>query len=88
MLNDNRMSISKNVGFVARHLATLRSVPGMRFKMGISSLIAHIPLIGKAIQRFIVWVKSRLKNAMYHSSTLFEEMGFYYLGPGGRAQSP
>ncbi len=82
VLNDNRMSISKNVGFVARHLATLRSRPRyVRFKMGISSLIAHIPLIGKAIQRFIVWVKSRLKNAMYHSSTLFEEMGFYYLGP-------
>ena len=82
VLNDNRMSISKNVGFVARHLATLRSRPRyVRFKMGISSLIAHIPLIGKAIQRFIVWGKSRLKNAMYHSSTLFEEMGFYYLGP-------
>ena len=82
VLNDNRMSISKNVGFVARHLATLRSRPRyVRFRMGISSLIAHIPLIGKAIQRFIVWVKSRLKNAMYHSSTLFEEMGFYYLGP-------
>ena len=82
VLNDNRMSISKNVGFVARHLATLRARPRyVRFKMGISSLIAHIPLIGKAIQRFIVWVKSRLKNAMYHSSTLFEEMGFYYLGP-------
>ena len=55
VLNDNRMSISKNVGFVARHLATLRSRPRyVRFKMGISSLIAHIPLIGKAIQRFIV----------------------------------
>lgn len=82
VLNDNRMSISKNVGFVARHLATLRSRPRyVRFKMGLSSLIAHIPLIGKAIQRMIVWVKSRLKNAMYHNSTLFEEMGFYYLGP-------
>ncbi len=63
VLNDNRMSISKNVGFVARHLATLRSRPRyVRFKMGISSLIAHIPLIGKAIQRFIVWVKSRSKT--------------------------
>lgn len=82
VLNDNRMSINKNVGFVARHLATLRSRPRyVRFKMGLSSLIAHIPLIGKAIQRMIVWVKSRLKNAMYHNSTLFEEMGFYYLGP-------
>ena len=49
--------------------------------MGVSNLIARIPLIGKPIQRLIVWVKSRLKNALYHSSTLFEEMGFYYLGP-------
>lgn len=82
VLNDNRMSISKNVGFVARHLATLRSRPRyVRFKMGVSNLIARIPLIGKPVQRMIVWVKSRLKNALYHSSTLFEEMGFYYLGP-------
>ena len=82
VLNDNRMSISKNGGFVARHLATLRSRPRyVRFKMGVSNLIARIPLIGKPIQRLIVWVKSRLKNALYHSSTLFEEMGFYYLGP-------
>ena len=82
VLNDNRMSINKNVGFVARHLATLRSRPRyVRFKMGVSNLIARIPLIGKPIQRLFVWVKSRLKNALYHSSTLFEEMGFYYLGP-------
>ena len=82
VLNDNRMSINKNVGFVARHLATLRSRPRyVRFKMGVSNLIARIPLIGKPIQRLFVWVKSRLTNALYHSSTLFEEMGFYYLGP-------
>ncbi len=82
ILNDNRMSISKNVGFVARHLANLRSRPRyVRFKMGVSSVISHIPLIGKPAQRGIVWVKSRMKNAIYHQSTLFEEMGFYYLGP-------
>lgn len=82
ILNDNRMSISKNVGFVARHLANLRSRPRyVRFKMGVSSVISHIPLIGKAAQRGMVWVKSRMKNAIYHQSTLFEEMGFYYLGP-------
>lgn len=82
ILNDNRMSISKNVGFVARHLANLRSRPRyVRFKMGVSSVISHIPLIGKPAQRGMVWVKSRMKNAIYHQSTLFEEMGFYYLGP-------
>lgn len=47
VLNDNRMSISRNVGFVARHLATLRSRPRyVRFKNRFGKVMSHIPLVG------------------------------------------
>lgn len=82
ILNDNRMSISKNVGFVARHLAVLRSRPRyVRFKNGFGSLISHIPLIGKRLYAFLLYVKTKIKNALYKNSPIFEDMGFYYLGP-------
>ena len=82
ILNDNRMSISKNVGFVARHLATLRARPRyVKFKNRFQTIVKHIPVIGKPIANILMYAKSKLKNMMYRNSTLFEEMGFYYLGP-------
>ena len=82
VLNDNHMSISRNVGFVARHLANLRAKSGyIRFKRGLTATLEHIPLIGKPIYRLMLRTKRRMKYAMYNSSTLFEDMGFYYFGP-------
>lgn len=82
VLNDNRMSISKNVGFIARHLASLRAKPRyLRFKNRFERVMTHIPLIGKPIYSFLLNIKTKLKNILYRNSTLFEEMGFYYLGP-------
>lgn len=82
VLNDNRMSISKNVGFVARHLATLRARPRyVRFKNRFERVMCHIPLIGRPIYTFLLNIKTQLKKLIYRNSTLFEEMGFYYLGP-------
>ena len=82
VLNDNHMSISRNVGFVARHLANLRAKSGyIRFKRGLTAMFEHIPLIGKPIYRLMLRTKRRMKYAMYNSSTLFEDMGFYYFGP-------
>ena len=82
VLNDNRMSISKNVGFVARHLATLRSRPRyVRFKNGLGNFLSHIPLFGRPLYNFLLKIKTSIKTAVYNSSSLFEEMGFYYLGP-------
>ncbi len=82
LLNDNRMSISSNVGFVARHLTRLRSHPTyLRFKRHLSSGLRRVPLIGKPLNRFLQAVKIGLKRAIYHDSNLFEDMGFYYFGP-------
>ncbi|MBQ3133670.1 MAG: 1-deoxy-D-xylulose-5-phosphate synthase [Clostridia bacterium] len=82
ILNDNRMSISRNVGFVARHLSNLRSRRNyIRFKRGVSKVLTAIPLIGKPIYRLALRIKLNAKYAMYDSSTMFEDMGFYYFGP-------
>ncbi len=82
VLNDNRMSISSNVGFVARHLATLRSNPHyVQTKNVFGNIISSIPLVGKPLYRAMVRGKGKLKNSVYHSSSVFEEMGYYYLGP-------
>lgn len=82
VLNDNAMSINKNVGFIARHLATLRSHPSyVRVKQGVARTVSYIPLIGKPLFRFIEWVKQGMKRTVYQNSSVFEEMGFHYLGP-------
>lgn len=82
VLNDNHMSISKNVGFVARHLANLRARSGyVKFKHGLTKVLHKIPLIGKPIYRFLLRAKQHMKYAIYDSSTVFEDMGFYYIGP-------
>ena len=82
VLNDNQMSISRNVGFIARHLAMLRSGPRyVQAKNNLGNILSSIPLIGDSLHRFMVRVKCRLKNSVYHSSSTFEDMGYYYLGP-------
>ncbi len=82
VLNDNRMSINQNVGYVARYLATLRSRPRyIRFKSRFHKLLSKIPLIGNGLVRMIIGAKVWLKNLMYRQSSWFEDLGFYYLGP-------
>jgi 1-deoxy-D-xylulose-5-phosphate synthase len=82
VLNDNRMSISCNVGFVARYLAHLRVRPRyVRFKNAVGNFLSHIPLIGKGLYNLLIRVKTALKNSVYKNSSMFEEMGFHYLGP-------
>ncbi|MBE6834822.1 MAG: 1-deoxy-D-xylulose-5-phosphate synthase [Ruminococcaceae bacterium] len=81
ILNDNEMSISKNVGGVARYLAVIRSKPGyFMFKAHTEKFIKRIPLIGKSLARLLFKSKTRLKNFMY-KSTFFEDLGFQYMGP-------
>lgn len=82
ILNDNRMSINQNVGFVARHLAKLRIRRRyLRFKQVFGKILNRIPLIGDALFRYVSEKKDQVKRNLYRSSTMFEEMGFHYLGP-------
>lgn len=81
VLNDNRMSINKNVGAVARHLAVLRTKKGyFKFKSGVAKVFGAIPFIGKKINKLLLSSRKAIKNTLYNSS-MFEDMGFAYMGP-------
>ena len=81
ILNENEMSISKNIGRFAASISKLRKKSGyFRLKRAAASFIKKIPLVGKGLFSFAVKVKKSLKNAMY-GSNYFENMGLFYLGP-------
>lgn len=81
VLNDNKMSISKNVGAIARHLMVIRTKPFyFKIKDIAEVVLAHLPYFGKKIRKALVLSKNAIKNYLYHS-TIFEEMGLIYLGP-------
>lgn len=81
VLNDNKMSISHNVGSIARHLNRIRSKSGYHsFKDKLSRFLNKIPLIGKWLYRLLFRSKTVLKNAIYHSN-VFEGLGLNYFGP-------
>lgn len=81
ILNDNKMSISKNVGAISKTLTRLRSKSGyFRFKDVLGSTLVKIPYIGKPVYRRLNRLKSAIKSYFY-SSNIFESMGFKYIGP-------
>lgn len=81
ILNDNEMSISENVGSMARYLAAVRAKPEYyRFKVGTEKALNKIPVVGKSLSNHIFRLKTALKNFIY-SSSFFEDLGFKYIGP-------
>ena len=80
VLNDNNMSIAKNVGGLSRHLSRLRVSPRyLGAKVRIKEKLARIPG-GRALTQSISRTKARIKGFLLPTS-LFEQMGFTYLGP-------
>ena len=81
VLNENEMSISRNIGGFARYIAGVRNSRHYRRAKNISlKLLRRIPLVGKPIYRLLRAIKQAIKNRLY-SSNYFEELGLYYLGP-------
>lgn len=81
ILNDNKMSISKNVGGLANYLTRLRTDPKyFHAKAHMESALGSIPLVGGGVVRALQDSKKLLRRVIYHS-TMFEEMGFQYIGP-------
>ena len=81
IINENEMSISKNIGRFALHMARLRRKAGyFKTKKGISRVLKHIPLVGDKLFCFARYTKKAFKNALY-GSNYFEDMGLYYIGP-------
>lgn len=81
ILNDNEMSIDKNVGAVSSYLSQMRIVPQYyRAKRDMENLIRSIPRIGGKMLRTANSIKYGVRSALVPGA-FFEEMGFQYVGP-------
>ena len=80
ILNDNGMSITRNVGGIAKTLAHQRTKPAYySFKMIYRKVLKKLPG-GDRLYAFNHRIKTAIKEAILNCS-MFEEMGFHYLGP-------
>ncbi len=83
ILNDNKMSISKNVGSMARYLSKMRIKPSyLDTKLRVQSRLEKIPVIGKSLAKGVKNFKDWLKDNFFgHQKNMFEQFGFAYYGP-------
>ena len=80
VLNDNKMSISENVGGLATHLASLRTAEAYQgLKSGVHSSLDKMPFGDRVVKR-LQKTKSSLKQLMI-PGMIFENLGATYLGP-------
>ena len=80
ILNDNAMSIDRNVGGMASHLRQVRTkVRYLGMKQHTKEFLSKVPG-GRGFSRFLRRTKDKLRR-MLLSETIFESMGFTYLGP-------
>lgn len=81
ILNDNQMSISKNVGSLSTYLSKLRTEPVyFKFKEEFEIIMNKIPGIGKNVAKTADKLKDSIKYLIV-PGMLFEDLGFTYLGP-------
>jgi 1-deoxy-D-xylulose-5-phosphate synthase len=81
VLNDNKMSISPNVGGISSHLNYLVSGrPYIRMKEVIQNILKSIPAVGKSLYKVAKKVEV-LMRTMIVPGSLFEELGIKYIGP-------
>ena len=80
ILNDNKMSISENVGGMSRYLNDLRSRRSYsEFKENVENALNNIPGVGKSVARTLKKSKDSIKQ-LFIPGMLFENMGITYYG--------
>ena len=81
VLNENEMSISKNIGGFAKVLTKLRLQSSyIDTKNFVKNVLSKIPLIGKPLFKLLRNTKKRVKDIFY-GSNYFENLGLFYVGP-------
>ncbi|MBQ4640564.1 MAG: 1-deoxy-D-xylulose-5-phosphate synthase [Clostridia bacterium] len=81
ILNDNEMSIDKNVGALSQHLTHMRVSRGwLGTKRVISEGLVHIPVVGKGLYRLFRRVKNSVRN-VFVRDRFFSSLGIRYFGP-------
>jgi 1-deoxy-D-xylulose-5-phosphate synthase len=83
ILNDNKMSISANVGGLSKYLSRL-SMKGkyQTFRRHFDALVKKIPFIGDAFFNIVLRLKRAVK-AVFYTDNFFVDLGFEYVGPIG-----
>lgn len=84
LLNDNEMSIAKNVGALSKHLSSLRASAGWNLtKKNIRTKLARIPGVGQPLYRLVHKTKQAVKSVFVNEidEGFFSALGFRYLGP-------
>ena len=81
ILNDNEMSITRNVGGMSSYLDHIRmAAPYTELKMGVTNALKKIPKVGDGMVDALHKTKSIIKQLVI-PGMLFENMGLTYLGP-------
>ena len=81
VLNDNEMSISKNVGGISRFLTRIRTKRFYKKSNNfVRKILEHIPKVGPFIIKLARRIKYSIKQLML-PNMFFEDLGFKYLGP-------
>jgi 1-deoxy-D-xylulose-5-phosphate synthase len=83
VLNDNDMSISRNVGAIPRYLNKMRlSQPVQFIKDNLEEQFKQIPFVGESLSPELARIKEGMKRlAVPKVGAVFEELGFTYIGP-------
>jgi len=83
ILNDNKMSISRNVGGLSKYLSRLSMKEKYQsFRRSFDSMAKKIPFIGDAFFNLVVRLKRAVK-AVFYNDNFFVDLGFEYVGPIG-----
>ncbi|MCL2446404.1 MAG: 1-deoxy-D-xylulose-5-phosphate synthase [Oscillospiraceae bacterium] len=81
VLNDNEMSISRNVGGLSRYLAKVRALPRYRrSKRRVERILRRIPGVGDGLAKQVAKLKELVKRVLT-GTTIFEQLGLAYIGP-------
>lgn len=81
VLNDNQMSISKNVGGMSRYLGSIRTNTNYTgLKEDVENVLSKMPRIGHSLTGKIRGIKDLIKR-LFIPGMLFEDMGLTYIGP-------
>ncbi len=83
ILNDNKMSISRNVGSMATYLTKTRIKPSyLDAKSHVQDTLQKIPVAGETLAKGMKHTKNWVRDELFgHRNNIFEQMGFTYYGP-------
>jgi len=83
ILNDNKMSISPNVGGLSKYLSRLSmKTKYQTFRRHFDAMAKKIPFIGEAFYDLVLRLKRAVK-AVFYIDNFFVDLGFEYVGPIG-----